>query len=180
MISAIIASPSIIIGRMVIIVVVAPVPGIIVPGIPIPAAVIPGAVVMAVTVPQGPGIPPIPGFIEPGIVMPGPVIPGIVPAGPGSVIPVIIPVPGHAGIYDGKDGGVVAETDLFALRHHQGISFTENIDGRLFTLSEEIVHLCVGNFCLGDGGGRTAVNAVIVDLSLETGHGRAGKGGKGG
>ena len=154
------------------------IPGMVVPGIPavIPRVVIPAPspIVIAVVMP---------GAMIPGAVIPGIIIPGIpCPAAvvPGAVTPGIVPFPDGCRQADDRDGrGAGRETDLGARGHHQRITFIENISGRLFAESKEIVHFLLGDVCLGDGSGRTAVNTVVIDLSLETGHGRAGKGGKG-
>lgn len=151
------------------------VPGIIIPGVPGPAgAVVPGAPAPVVTV------------IMPGAEVPGPIVPGIVipgiPGPAGAIVPGIIPRPGRQrGIHDGQYGAVVTEPYLGAGGNDEGVTFTENIRGRLFAHCKEIVHFFAGHgHCLRRGGchRRTRVQAVVIDLRLKTGHGRTGKGGK--
>ena len=155
------------------------IPGMVVPGVPavIPGTVAPAPTPMIITV-ITPG-PVVPGTVIPGIIIPG--IPGPAAVVPGAVTPGIVPrQDGRRQVCDGNDCGASGrETDFGAWGHHQGVTFIENISGRLFAESKEIVHFVLNGARLGDGSGRTAVNTVVIDLSLETGHGRAGKGGKG-
>jgi hypothetical protein len=157
--------PGIIVPRIVI-------PGMIVPGIPAPAVIAPGPVIPGIVIPRVPG--------------PAPVIPGaapiiiVVPQVPRPVGPGIIIGPERIGIHDGEHrrGTLRGEAYLAAGRHHQGVAFAENIGWGLFAERKEIIGLFIAHDYLCDRRRRRGVNAVVVDLCLETGHGRAGKGGK--
>ena len=165
------------------VIVVTVVPAVIVPGIPCPAAVIPGAVPapVTVTVPVGavPG-PIVPRAVVPAVEIPAVIVPGsgIVPEVPGAVIPRIIPRPGGLCSVHDCDGGI-AEAHGLAGRHYERVAFTDNIDGGFFALGQKDIHFFVVHVAgldLGDDG-RTVVDAVIVNLGLKAGHGRAGHGG---
>ena len=147
------------------------IPGIIVPGIPGPAAIVPGTV--------------IPGVIIPGVGIPCMTVPRIpviiVPQIPGPVPGIgIIQRPERRGVIHHREGrSLCGKTDLGAGGHDQGVALAENIGRGLFAQSKEIVGLLFAYGNLRGNRRRPGVYAVVVDLGLESGHGRAGKGGKG-
>lgn len=161
-----------------VITVIVVVPGPVIPGIIVPGIVVPGAVVPGMVIPRIPG----PAVIVIRIPGPAAVIPGavpiiIVPQIPGPIIPrigIIQRPDGRGGIHDGNGRWLIGETNLAARGHNKGIALAENIGRRLFTQSKEIVGLFIGGGNLRHGRGRPGVYAVVEDLGLESGHGRAG------
>jgi hypothetical protein len=154
-----------------------PIPGVIVPGM-VEGRGIPGIVEKRISVPIPPTVI-IPGVVIPRGVRPGPVVPRISPT-PIIIVP-HIPRPEGPGVVPSPGGGVPnrysivfkRETDILAVRNHQGVSGAEDIGLGGMGVGQQIIQFFMGGSRLLGYNRRTGVDTVVKSLALKTACGRA-------